>query len=45
MLNANLTFSWPNKIPFNREANGIIRVGIYTGVRIGAERGITGHKK
>jgi hypothetical protein len=36
MLNAYLTFSWPNKIPFNHEASGIIRSGIYTGVRIGA---------
>jgi hypothetical protein len=37
MLNACLTFSWPNKVPFDREASGIIRAGIYTGARIGAE--------
>jgi hypothetical protein len=24
MLNAYLTFSWPNKVPFNHKANGII---------------------
>jgi hypothetical protein len=42
MLNTCLIFSWLNKIPFDREASGIIRVGIYTGVRIGAEGGMTG---
>jgi hypothetical protein len=39
MLNACLTFSWPNKVPFDHEASDIIRAGIYTGVRIGAEGG------
>jgi hypothetical protein len=28
MLNACLTFSWPNNVPFNREASGTFRVGI-----------------
>jgi hypothetical protein len=37
MLNARLTFSWLNKVPFNREASGIIWVEIYTGARTGAE--------
>jgi hypothetical protein len=37
MLNACLTFSWPNKVPFDHEARGIIRAGIYTGARTGAE--------
>jgi hypothetical protein len=37
MLNACLIFSWPNKVPFDHKASGIIRAGIYTGVRIGAE--------
>jgi hypothetical protein len=37
MLNACLTFSWLNKVPFDREASGIIRTGIYTGARTGAE--------
>jgi hypothetical protein len=37
MLNACLTFSWPNKVPFDREASDIIRAEIYTGARTGAE--------
>jgi hypothetical protein len=37
MLNACLTFSWSNKVPFDREASGIIWTGIYTGVCTGAE--------
>jgi hypothetical protein len=41
MLNACLTFNWPNKVPFDREASDIIRAGIYTGVRIGAAGGMT----
>jgi hypothetical protein len=28
MLNACLTFSWPNKVPFVREASDTIRAGI-----------------
>jgi hypothetical protein len=28
MLNACLTFSWPNNVPFDREASGTIRAGI-----------------
>jgi hypothetical protein len=28
MLNACLTFSWPNKVPFDREASGTIRARI-----------------
>jgi hypothetical protein len=45
MLNACLTFSWPNKVPFDREASGIIQAGIYTGVYIGAEGGMTGARR
>ena len=45
MLNARLTFSWPNKVPFDREASGIIRAGIYTGAHIGAEGGMTGARR
>jgi hypothetical protein len=41
MLNACLTFSWSNKVHFDHEASGIIRAGIYTGARIGAEGGMT----
>jgi hypothetical protein len=37
MLNACLTFSWPNKVSFDHEASGFIRVEIYTGARTGAE--------
>jgi hypothetical protein len=28
MLNACLTFSWPNKVPFDREASDTIQAGI-----------------
>jgi hypothetical protein len=45
MLNACLTFSWPNKVPFDREASSIIRAGIYTSARIGAARGMTGTRR
>jgi hypothetical protein len=45
ILNACLTFSWPNKVHFDREASGIIRTGIYTGARIGAEGGVTGARR
>jgi hypothetical protein len=45
MLNACLTFSWPNKVPFDREASGIIRAKIYTGARIGAKGGMTGARR
>ena len=45
MLNACLTFSWPNKVPFDREASGTIRAGIYTGARIGAYGGMTGMRR
>jgi hypothetical protein len=45
MLNACLTFSWSNKVPFDREASDIIRAGIYTGVCIGAVGGMTGTRR
>jgi hypothetical protein len=45
LLNACLIFSWPNKVPFDRESSGFIRVGIYTGARIGAEGGMTGARR
>jgi hypothetical protein len=45
MLNACLTFSWPNKIPFDREASDMIRVRTYTGVRTGAEGSMTGTRR
>jgi hypothetical protein len=37
MLNACLTFSWLNKVPFDREASDIIQVGIYMGACAGVE--------
>jgi uncharacterized membrane protein len=45
MLNACLTFSWPNKVPFDREVSGIIRARIYIGARTGAEAGMTGTRR
>jgi hypothetical protein len=42
MLNACLTFSWPNKVPFDHEASDMIRAGTYTGVHTGAEGGMIG---
>jgi hypothetical protein len=45
MLNACLTFSWPNKVPFDHEASDIIRARIYTGARIGADGGMMGGTK
>ena len=45
ILNACLTFSWPNKVHFDCEASDIIRAGIYTGARIGAEGGMTGARR
>jgi hypothetical protein len=45
MLNACLTFSWPNKVPFDREASGTIRAGIYMGARIGADGDMTGARR
>jgi hypothetical protein len=41
MLNACLTFSWPNKVPFNREASDMIRARTYTGARTSAEESMT----
>jgi hypothetical protein len=40
ILNACLTFSWPNKVPFDREASGTIWTRIYTGAHIGADGGM-----
>ena len=45
MLNVCLTFSWPNKVPFDREASGTIRAGIYTSARIGADGDMTGARR
>jgi hypothetical protein len=45
MLNTCLTFSWPNKVPFDREASDMIRAGIYTGACTSAEGGMTGTRR
>jgi hypothetical protein len=45
MLNTCLIFSWPNKVPSDREVSGIIRAGIYTGACISAEGGMTGARR
>jgi hypothetical protein len=45
MLNACLTFSWSNKVPFDREASDMIRGGTYMGARTGAEGGMTGTRR
>jgi hypothetical protein len=37
MLNACLTFSWPDNVSSDREASGTIRAGIYTGAHTSAE--------
>jgi hypothetical protein len=39
MLNACLTFSWPNKVPFDREASDTFWVGINSDWQTGAEGG------
>jgi hypothetical protein len=45
MLNACLTFSWPNKVPFDRKASDMIQAGTYTGARTGAEGSMTGTRR
>jgi hypothetical protein len=45
MLNACPTFSWPNKVPFDREASDMIRAGTYTGARTGAKGSMTGTRR
>jgi hypothetical protein len=42
ILNAYLTFSWPNKVPFDRKASDTIRVRINSDWQTGAEGGKTG---
>jgi hypothetical protein len=45
MLNACLTFSWPNKVPFDREASDMIQARTYMGVHTGAEGSMTGTRR
>jgi hypothetical protein len=42
MLNACLTFSWPNKVPFDHEASDMIQAETYTGARTGVEGSMIG---
>jgi hypothetical protein len=45
MLNACLTFSWPNKVPFDREAHDTIQARIDSGWQISAKGGKTGTQR
>ena len=45
MLNACLTFSWPNKVPFDHEASVTNQARIYTSACIGADGGMTGAQR
>jgi hypothetical protein len=45
MLNACFTFSWPNKVLFDREASDMIRAETHTGVHTGAEGSMTGTRR
>jgi hypothetical protein len=45
MLNACLTFSWPNKVPFDREASDTFRAGINSGWQTGVEGGVRGREE
>jgi hypothetical protein len=45
MLNACLTFSWTNKVPFDREASDTIRAGINLDWQTSAEGGMTGTRR
>jgi hypothetical protein len=42
MLNVCLTFSWPNKVPFDREASDTFQAGINSDWQTGVEGGKTG---
>jgi hypothetical protein len=45
MLNACLTFSWPNKVPFNHEASDTIQGGINLDWQTSAKGGKTGTRR
>jgi hypothetical protein len=45
MLNTCLTFSWANKVHFDREASDLIRARTYTGAHTGAEENSTGTRR
>jgi hypothetical protein len=45
MLNACLTFSWPNKVPLDREASDTFRAGLNSDWQTGDEWGKTGARR
>ena len=45
MLNVCLTFSWPNKVPFDREASDTIQAGINSDWQTGDEGDMTGTRR
>ena len=45
MLNAFLTFSWPNKVSFDREASDTFWAGINSDWQTSAEEGMTGTRR
>jgi hypothetical protein len=45
ILNACLTFSWSNKVPFEHEASDTIRAGINAYWQTGVEGGMTGTRR
>jgi hypothetical protein len=45
MLNAYLTFRWPNKVTFDREASGTIQARINLDWQTGAEGGKMGTQR
>jgi hypothetical protein len=45
MLNSCLTFSWPNKVLFDREASDMIQAGTYMGAHIGVEGSMIGTRR
>jgi hypothetical protein len=45
MLNACLTFSWPNKVPFDRESSDTFRARINSDWQTGAKGGKTGTRR
>jgi hypothetical protein len=45
MLNACVTFSWPNNVPFDREASGSFWTRINSDWQTGAEGGVTGARR
>jgi hypothetical protein len=45
MLNACLIFSWPNKVPFDRETSDTFWAGVNSDWQIGDEGVARGHKE